>query len=120
MIENIQSYISSIYNDMTYGQIPDTPNGLKNLNIYDTGRNPYFKDGSTHILTLDLFIRDESFEDLLGTNEFVTNSLLDLYDIDYGNIHIVNTKKVSGQSPQRDVKNRYSQYSSFEMTVEEV
>lgn len=120
MIKELQDYITSLYSNMTYGQIPDTPDNLLNLNIYDTGRNPFFGDNSTHILTLDLYVRDTSFENMLDNNELVCNSLLNLYDIDISNIHIVLTKKTSGQQPQRDDKNRYSQYSSFEMTVEEV
>ena len=118
MIKDIQDYISTIYSSMTYGQIPDTPDSLYNLNLYDTGVNPYFKDSNTHIITLNLYIRDTSFESMLNNIETVSNRLLEIYDVDISNIHIVNTKKVSGQEPLRDEKNRYSQQCSFEMTVE--
>ena len=120
MIQAIQDYISELYPEMTFGQIQDDHDNIFNMNIYDTGNNPFFKDGKTHIFNINLFIRDTSFEGMQLNNEKVCNSLNKIYDINISNIHIVDTNKRSSQEPTRDEKNRYGIHSTFEMLVEEV
>lgn len=119
MIKAVQDYLETLYPNITFGQIQDSPNTLINVNVYDKGNNPFF-DGDAHILTLDLYIRDESFENMITSNEDVTNSLLDTYDKSISNYHIVRTKKESSQEPSRDEKNRYSIYSTYEILIEKM
>lgn len=119
MIKAVQDYLETLYPNITFGQIQDNPNTLINVNVYDNGNNPFF-DGDAHILTLDLYIRDESFENMITSNEDVTNSLLDTYDKSISNYHIVRTKKESSQEPSRDEKNRYSIYSTYEILIEKM
>ncbi len=120
MIKALEDYFETIISELCYGQIPETPNNLANINIYDKGKTPYFNDTKTHILTLNLYIRDESYENMQTRNEVVGNSLSDIYDISVSQYHIVNIKKVSSAEPTRDTKNRYSITSTFEVLIEEV
>ena len=120
MIKEMQDYISSIYENMTYGQIQDSPDNLYNINMYNSNSKPFFSDDNTHTLTINLFIRDTSFETMQANNENVSNSLCNIYDKDISNYHIVNTKMTSSNEPSRDDKNRYSITSTFEMLIEEV
>ena len=118
MIKEVQDYIVDLFSNCTFGQIPEDDNVL-NINIYDTGKNPFFND-TTHVLGVNLYVRNKSFEEMLNQDEIVCKGLLNIYDKKIKNIHIINTKKSSGQEPQRDEKNRYSSYSSFEMTIEKI
>ena len=93
---------------------------MVNVNIYDSGKTPYFNDTKTHILTLNLYIRDESYENMQTRNEVVGNSLIDSYDISVSQYHIINIKKLSSAEPTRDTKNRYSITSTYEVKIEEV
>lgn len=54
IIKTLEDYFETLFNDVCYGQIPESPNNLVNMNMYDTGRSPYFGDTKTHILTLNL------------------------------------------------------------------
>ncbi len=119
MIKAIEDYINELYPEMTFGQIADEDK-LLNMSIYDTGNNPFFRDAKTHVLIVNLFIRDTSYEAVRDKNERVGMSLNNIYDVDISNIHIVNTKKTGSQEPFRDEKNRYGIYTTFEMLVEEV
>lgn len=119
MIQAVEDYIGTLYPNATFGQIAEE-DSLMNLNIYDTGNNPFFKDVKTHIFKINLFIRDTSYEVMQKLNEEVGIAFNNIYDVDISNIHIVNTKKTSSQEPFRDEKNRYNIYSTFEMWVEEV
>ena len=119
MIKSLEDYFDELFGDVCYGQIPETPNNLVNMNIYDNGRNPYF-DTKAHILTLNLYIRDESYENMQSQNEVVGNSLCNTYDVCVSQYHIVNVKKKSSGEPTRDTKNRYSISSTFELLIEEV
>lgn len=118
MISKIQSYIENTYSEITYGQIQDTPDSLINLNIIDTGRRPFFKDDACHILSISLFVRENSFESMQNKIGEVSEYLLNLYDINATNIRIVNTNQVGGDDPYRDDKNRYYQMKTYEMIVE--
>lgn len=120
MIGELIKFIGDTFPTATFGQIQDEPDSLLNINIYDNSNSPFFNDTSTHTLTINLFIRDASFEVMLENNEVINTWLVDLYDADILNIHIVNTKKTGSQDPSRDDKNRYYIYSTFEMLVEEV
>ena len=120
IIKTLEDYFETLFNGICYGQIPESPNNLINMNIYDTGRSPYFGDTKTHILTLNLYIRDESYENMQNQNEVVGNSLCDIYDILVSQYHIIGIKKVSSAEPTRDTKNRYSITSTFEVKIEEV
>ena len=120
MIKALEDYFETIISELCYGQIPETPNNLANMNIYDKGKTPYFNDTKTHILTLNLYIRDESYENMQTRIEVVGYSLSDIYDISVSQYHIVNIKKVSSAEPTRDTKNRYSITSTFEVLIEEV
>ena len=120
MIKSLEDYFETLFNEIFYGQIPETPNNLINMNIYDKNKTPYFGDNKTHILTLNLYIRDESYENMQNKNELVGNSLCNIYDTLVSQYHIVNIKKVSSAEPTRDTKNRYSMASTFEVKIEEV
>ena len=120
IIKTLEDYFETFINDICYGQIPESPNNLVNMNMYDTHRSPYFGDTKTHILTLNLYIRDESYENMQNKNEVVGNSLCDTYDIIVSQYHIVGIKKKSSAEPTRDTKNRYSISSTYEITVEEL
>ena len=120
MIKSLEDYFDGIFGEVSYGQIPDDPSTLINMNICDTGRSPYFGDTKTHILALNLYIRDEKFENMQSQNEVVGNSLCDTYDKLVSQYHIVNIKKKSSGEPTRDTKNRYSITSTFEVIIEEV
>ena len=120
IIKTLEDYFETFINDVCYGQIPESPNNLVNMNMYDTGRSPYFGDTKTHILTLNLYIRYESYENMQNKNEVVGNSLCDVYDIIVSQYHIVGIKKKSSAEPTRDTKNRYSISSTYEITVEEL
>ena len=120
IIKTLEDYFETLFNGICYGQIPESPNNLINMNIYDTGKSPYFGDTKTHILTLNLYIRDESYENMQNQNEVVGNSLCDIYDILVSQYHIVGIKKKSSAEPTRDTKNRYSITSTFEVKIEEV
>ena len=119
MIKSLEDYFDEKFGSVFYGQIPETPNNLINMNIYDTGRSPYF-DTKAHILTLNLYIRDESYENMQKQNEVVGNSLCDTYDISLSQYHLVYIKKKSSAEPTRDTKNRYSITSTYEVLIEEV
>lgn len=120
MIKSLEDYFDSIFGTVYYGQIPDEPSNLINMNIYDTGKSPYFGDTKTHILTLNLYIRDESFESMQNRNEVVGNSLCNIYDTLVSQYHIIGINKKSSAEPTRDTKNRYSITSTFEVKIEEV
>ena len=120
IIKTLEDYFETLFNGICYGQIPESPNNLINMNIYDTGRSPYFGDTKTHILTLNLYIRDESYENMQKQNEVVGNSLCDTYDISISQYHLVYIKKKSSAEPTRDTKNRYSITSTYEVLIEEV
>lgn len=120
IIKTLEDYFETLFNGICYGQIPESPNNLINMNIYDTGRSPYFGDTKTHILTLNLYIRGESYENMQNQNEVVGNSLCDIYDILVSQYHIVGITKKSSAEPTRDTKNRYSITSTFEVKIEEV
>lgn len=119
MIQAVENYIETLFPQATFGQIAEE-DSVMNLNIFDTGNNPFFKDGKTHIFKINLFIRDTSYEVMQKLNEEVGIALNNIYDVDTENIHIVNTKKTSSQEPFRDEKNRYNIQSAFEMLLEEV
>lgn len=119
MIGDIERYITSLYPNVTFGQLQNTPDSIVNMNIFDNGHNPFFADGTTHTLNLNLTVRDASYEIARDTNESIGNFLNNIYDKNINpNIHIVNTKNTGSQEPIRDEKNRYNIYSTFEMLVE--
>lgn len=120
MIKEVENHISKIYPNMTYGQIADSPDNLFNLRIYENVNKPFFSDDKTHVLSINLFIRDVSFENMQSNNEIVNDSLNKLYDISIPGYHIVDTNLKGSSEPQRDIKNRYSVYSNYEMLIEEV
>lgn len=121
MIKSLEDYLEEyLGEELTYGQIQDNIDNLINLNIYDTGKKPYFGDDKTHILKLNLYIRDNSFENMQSKNETVSNSLVNIYDVVVSHYHIINIKKTGSNEPQRDTKNRYSITSSYEIKLEEV
>ena len=120
IIKTLEDYFETLFNGIFYGQIPESPNNLINMNIYDTGRSPYFGDTKTHILTLNLYIRDESFESMQNRNEVVGNSLCNIYDTLVSQYHIIGINKKSSAEPTRDTKNRYSITSTYEVLIEEV
>ena len=37
MIGDIENYITSIYPNVTFGQLQDTPDNIVNMNIFDNG-----------------------------------------------------------------------------------
>ena len=121
MIGDIERYITSVYPNITFGQLQDTPDAIVNMNISDNGDNPFFADKTTHILNLNLTIRDTSYEVVRDTSESIGNYLSNIYDTNIDpNIHIVTIKKTGSQEPIRDEKNRYNIYSTFEMLVEKL
>lgn len=121
MIKTLEDYFEELFapTKITYGQIQEEDNQV-NMNIYDTGKKPFFDDDRTHILTIKMFIRDTSFEKLQENNEVIGNSLCNQYDKIISNCHLVQIKKTGSQEPQRDMKNRYSITSTFEVLIEEV
>lgn len=118
MIIKLINYIKKLIPEATYGQIQDSPDNLININIYIPDMNMYFNDTSTQNFIINLYIRNSKFEELMKINENISQKLVNSYDKNIGDLHLVNTKKTNEREVQRDNKNRYSQSSSFKMTIE--
>lgn len=119
MIKELEDYLQELFPDVTFGQIQDLDE-VMNMNLYDTGKTPYFNDTNSHQLRLTTYIRSSKFENLQATNESMDKLLSKQYDIMVGDYHIVSLNKSDGQEPQRDTKNRYSITSTYEVLIEEV
>lgn len=120
MINAIQDYLETVFPNITFGQIQDIPDNLLNMNIIDSGRKPFFNDEKSHILSVSLYVRNSSFENMQNKNGEVSARLLNIYDTIIPGVHIVDTKQTGSEEPFRDSKNRYYQLSSFEMLVEKI
>lgn len=118
MINDIENYLETKIDNLTFGQIQDSPDSLINFGLYINNDGLFFNDKNTFTLYLTSFIRDEDYSNMLSIDESVFETLSNIYDINYENLHIVHIKKINSQPIERDDKNRYFVLSNYEILME--
>lgn len=121
MIQDIQTYLSTLIPTLTFGQIQDSVDSLINLNIVETTQTQYYDEDSTHILLVNLVVRELTFDEMQVSNAELLRMLSNVYNIKLDNYRIIHTQQTgANNTPERDYKNRYYTRSTFEMIVEEI
>lgn len=117
MISKIYGYFEEQWQDVTFGQVQDSPNNILNMNIQDQGGSRFF-DGKSTTVVVSVYMRDEKFRNLMIRYDELVDIMESTYDRMVDGIHIVTTVNRGTQDLMRDEENRYYLYTSFEMLVE--
>lgn len=120
MILQVENYIETLYPEMTFGQIQDTPDNLVNINMSYSSENLYFNNDTTGSLHLNVFIRANTYEEVMDRYSEIDKVLTDIYDTKINKLHIIHTKLLQCDETIRDNKNRYYKFINYSMLIEEV